>query len=101
MRYNLMNYSNQKEDKHNKYYYDILTASYDMQTLLHNSTEHELVQTEINRLDLFFTEIYGSMKYMDIVLHINNIEHRSILHSGDVIKLPQKKILDNYLRERH
>jgi hypothetical protein len=58
-----------------------------------------LTQPDCTRFDLTIGKFYGDIKYMDLVLLINNIEHRDTLQPGQIILIPGKEDLDKFMYE--
>lgn len=99
MRYHLMENSTTTSNQ-DTFYKDVLSANFLNIENEFNPSQHELIQSEVKRFDLFIFSIYGSMKYMDLILELNNIEHRSVLYPGYIIFIPSKSELDSFLQCR-
>lgn len=99
MRYRLMAKSTQKNSLYDSPYYDVLSANYSQLRDIPGGVQYELTKIDILRLDLLISKLYGNMKYLDIILMINNIAHRSHLKSGQILYFPPKYSLDEKLRE--
>ncbi len=89
-----------KNDIYDTYYKDCLTINFDNVGIIFSPSQYELTSVDIDRFDILIYKVYGNIKYMDIILELNNIEHRASLSPGDIILLPAKAEIDKFIQMR-
>lgn len=99
--YNLMKLSETEIASDGSYYPDVMTLPTSDFVFSTVPIEYYLTSNDIERIDIFVGNTYGSSEYYDLILDINEIDHVKNKATGDPLYLPTLRELDDFfLRNR-